>query len=277
MAYTGDLGFNYGDYSVNPGGFTYPTGDFSGGFSIGDLGVDYGDYNVNNPFAKAQSGGGFINQFGQFVNKAGQLIPQIGKIAGAARDIAGVGAQNDPGIFNPEFVKASTEKIDTRSAETFDKIGQVFKNIAGVTGVSTEDAVRQYTEAFPRALEAITTQGIAGLREKPDISEQYATLRNRITQDQTQYSNLNNPRFAAAYKAADAVASIDPNAIKNVMTLGPAYKEQYSYEDPESQKNIYGRRNAIGDIASFYANDPNLNQYMVSATDRNIQDLMNYS
>lgn len=275
MAYTGDLGFNYGDYSVNPGGFTYPTGDFSGGFSMGDLGVDYGDYNVNTPFTKAQSGGGFINQFGQFVNKAGQLIPQIGKIAGAVGDIARIGSQGDPGIFNTNVQRESTDKIKKEQEKTYADIQGVFKNIAGVTGVSTEDAVQQYYKQFSNAIEGLTAQGRSDLREDPDISKQYATLRNRITQDQTQYSNLNNPRFAAAYKAADAVASINPDAIKNVMTLGPAYKEQYSYEDPESQKNIYGRRNAIGDIASFYANDPNLNQYMVSAG--NTQELMNYS
>ena len=73
------------------------------------------------------------------------------------------------------------------------------------------------------------------------------------------------------------MAPIDANAIKNVMTLGPAYKDQYSYEDPESQKNIYGRHNAIRDIASFYDNDPNLSNFMVSATDPNIQNLMKYS
>ena len=274
MAYTGDLGFDYGDYSVNPGGFTYPTGDFSGGFSMGDLGVDYGDYNVNNPFAKAQSGGGFFNQFGQFVKDAGGLITPIGRIAGAVRDFTN--PQDDSGIFNPRLQEETTKKIDTKSAETFDKIGQVFKDIRGVTGVTTEDAVARYLREFPETVNTITAQGIAGLREKPDISEQYATLRNRITQDKDQYSNL-NPRFAAISKAADAVAPVDPDAIKNVMTLGPAYKEQYSYEDPESQRAKYGRGNAIGDIASFYANDPNLNQYMVSATDPNIQNLMNYS
>ena len=275
MAYTGDLGFNYGDYSVNPGGFTYPTGDFSGGFSMCDLGVNYEDYNVNNPFAKAQSGGGFFNQFGQFVDKAGKIIPQIGRIAGAVRDFTN--PQDDPGIFNTRLQEETTKKIDTRSAETFDKIGQVFKDIAGVTGVSTEDAVQQYYKQFSDTMDDLNKVARTDLTEDPDISKQYAQLAARIPEIQKQYSGLNNDRFTAAYKAPNAVAPIDANAIRNVMTLGPAYKDQYSYEDPESQGNIYGRRNAIGDIASFYANDPNLSNFMVSATDPNIQNLMNYS
>lgn len=275
MAYTGGFGvdttgIDFGDtFLPGAGSPTYGTYDF--------LPRDQFPANFYDNFYNAQSnpGGGFFNQFGQFVNKAGQLIPQIGKIAGAVGDIARIGSQGDPGIFNTNVQRESTDKIKKEQEKTYADIQGVFKNIAGVTGVSTEDAVQQYYKQFSNAIEGLTAQGRSDLREDPDISKQYATLRNRITQDQTQYSNLNNPRFAAAYKAADAVASINPDAIKNVMTLGPAYKEQYSYEDPESQKNIYGRRNAIGDIASFYANDPNLNQYMVSAG--NTQELMNYS
>lgn len=276
MAYPSDFGvdtsgIDFGDtFLPGAGSPTYGTYDF--------LPRDKFSANFYDNFYNAQSnpGGGFFNQFGQFVNKAGQLVPQIGKIAGAVGDIARIGSQGDPGIFGTN-VTESTKKIKEEQYKTFGDIQKTFETIAGVTGVSTKDAVQQYYKQFSNAIEGLTAQGRSDLREKPDISEQYATLRNRITQDQTQYSNLNNPRFAAAYKAADAVASINPDAIKNVMTLGPAYKEQYSYEDPESQRAKYGRGNAIGDIASFYANDPNLNQYMVSATDRNIQDLMNYS
>jgi len=273
MAYTGGFGvdttgIDFGDtFLPSAGSPTYGTYDF--------LPRDQFPENFYN--AQSNPGGGFFNQFGQFVNKAGQLIPQIGKIAGAARDIAGVGAQDDPGIFNPNFREKTTKDIKEEQYKTFGNIQKTFEAIAGVTGVSTEDAVQQYYKQFSDTMSGLTTQGRADLKEDPDISKQYAQLNVRVPEIQKQYSALNNPRFAAAYKAADAVAPVDTNAIKNVITLGPAYKEQYSYEDPESQRNIYGRRNAIGDIASFYANDPNLNQYMVSATDPNIQNLMNYS
>jgi len=271
MAYPGDLGFDYGDYSVNPGGFTYPTGDFSGGFSMGDLGVNYEDYNVNNPFAKAQSGGGFLDQFGRVVKFATGAIP------GVARSIGAIGDIRDISGLDPNVQRKSKEEIDKERVKTLGDIQAAFTRIAGTTGISTQDAVKGYLAEFAPALDKISAQGRFDLEQYPDIDRGYLQFKKRADETIEDYSALNSPRFAAAYKAPDAVASVDTNAIKNVMTLGPAYKEQYSYEDPESQKNIYGRRNAIGDIASFYANDPNLSNFMVSATDPNIQNLMNYS
>jgi len=275
MAYTGDLGFDYGDYSVNPGGFTYPTGDFSGGFSMGDLGVNYEDYNVNNPFAKAQSGGGFFDQFGRFIGFANKAIPGIARTVSAVKDITN--PQDSPGIFNPNVQRESTEKIKKEADETYAKIREVFTQIAGTTGISTPDAVKGYLAEFGPALDKITTQGRFDLEKDPDISKQYAQLNVRIPKIQEQYSALNNPRFAAAYKAPDAVASMDTDAIKNVMTLGPAYKAQYSYDDPESRRLIEGDIYRSKKISEFYANDPNLNSFMVSATDPTIQDLTRYS
>ena len=268
---------------------------YTGGFGVDTTGIDFGDtflpgagsptYGTYDFLPRSQfpedfyntqsnSGGGFFDQFGRFMGYATQALPGIARTVNAVKDITN--PRDAPGIFNPDFQRESTEKLDKERVKTYADIQDAFKRIAGVTGVSTEDAVQQYYKQFSDTMDKITTQGRADLREDPDISKQYATLGNRITKDQAQYSNLNNLRYTGAYKAADAVDPINPNAIKDVMTLGPAYKEQYSYEDPESRQNIYGRRNAIGDIASFYANDPNLNQYMVSATDRNIQDLMNY-
>jgi len=276
MANTGGFGvdttgIDFGDtFLPGAGSPTYGTYDFLPRSQFPEESISYDFYD-----AQSNPGGGFFNQFGQFVDKAGKLIPQIGRIAGAVRDFTN--PQDDSGIFNPRLQEETTKKIDTKSAETFDKIGQVFKDIAGTTGVSTKDAVDYYKKAFDLEINKIGTQGRADLEKDPDISKQYATLGFRIAKDRELNSLLNNERYRFAYTRPDAVAPVDTDAIKNVMTLGPAYKEQYSYEDPESQKNIYGRRNAIGDIASFYANDPNLNQYMVSATDPNIQNLMNYS
>jgi hypothetical protein len=268
---------------------------YTGGFGVDTTGIDFGDtflpsagsstygydFNPRSQFpedfynTQSNSGGGFFDQFGRFIGGVNKAIPGISRTVGAVRDI--INPQDSPGVFNPNVQRESTEKIKKEADETYAKIQDVFTRIAGTTGVSTEDAVQQYYKQFSDTMSGLTAQGRADLKEDPDISKQYAQLNVRIPEIQRQYSTLNNPRFAAAYKAPDAVASIDTNAIKNVMTLGPAYKEQYSYEDPESQKNIYGRRNAIGDIASFYANDPSLSNFMVSATDPNIQNLMNYS
>jgi hypothetical protein len=258
MAYSGDFGvdtsgIDFGDtFLPSAGGPTYgydflPRSQFPENF-----------YN-----AQSNPGGGFFNQFGQFVNKAGQLIPQIARTVSAVKDITN--PQDVPGIFNPNIQRESTEKIKKERDETYAKIQDVFKQIAGTTGVSTPDAVQKYYKEFSDTMYGLDKVGRTDLTEDPDISKQYAQLATRIPEIQKQYSGLNNDRFTAAYKAPGAVAPIDTDAIKNVMTLGPAYKDQYSYDDPESLRNIYGRPNASKEIAAFYANDPN------------IQNLMNYS
>jgi len=276
MAYSGDFGvdtsgIDFGDtFLPSAGGPTYGTYDFLPRDQFPDNFYPDNFYN-----AQSNPGGGFFNQFGQFVNKAGQLIPQIARTVSAVKDITN--PQDVPGIFNPAIQSESTKKINEKQEETYAKIKAVFKEIAGTTGVSTPDAVQKYYKEFSDTMDDLDKVGTTYLTEDPDISKQYVQLATRIPEIQKQYSGLNNDRFTAAYKAPGAVAPIDTDAIKNVMTLGPAYKDQYSYDDPESLRNIYGRPNASKDIAAFYANDPNLSNFMVSATDPNIQKLMNYS
>jgi hypothetical protein len=201
----GDLGFNYGDYSVNPDGFTYPTGDFSGGFSMGDLGVNYGDYNVNNPFAKAQSGGGFFNQAGQIVGGLGRLIPGITNIAKAYQDIAGVGAQQSPGIFNKQLTQESLDKINTERENTTKQIAATRERIAGLTGKNIPDAVNEYIAAFNKYMPEAEQKGLTQIATPPEIATEYGRLKNRVDESNTQYSTLLNPRYQAAYKAPDAL------------------------------------------------------------------------
>lgn len=256
----GDLGFNYGDYSVNPGGFTYPTGDFSGGFSMGDLGVNYGDYNVNNPFAKAQSGGGFFNQAGQIVDRFGGLIPGVTNIARAYQDIAGVGAQQSPGIFNKQLTQESLNEINKERENTTKQIAATFERIAGLTGKNIPDAVNEYVAAFNKYMPEAEAKGLGQIAEAPRIDTE--RLKNTIDQSNTQYSTLLNPLYQARYKAPDAVAPINTQAIKDVMSFSPANRELYNYNDPQSQRNIYGRPDANANLAQFYAGNQAVNDLM---------------
>lgn len=255
----GDLGFNYGDYSVNPGGFTYPTGDFSGGFSMGDLGVNYGDYNVNNPFAKAQSGGGFFNQAGQIVDRFGGLIPGITNIAKAYQDIAGVGAQQSPGIFNKQLTQESLKEINTERKNTSEQIAATFGRIAGLTGKNIPDAVNEYIAAFNKYMPEAEAKGLGQIAEAPRIDTE--RLKNTIDQSNTQYSNLYNPRYQAASKAPDTVA-INTQAIKDVMSFSPANLELLNYDNPRSQGSIYGPPDANANLAQFYAGNQAVNDLM---------------
>lgn len=258
----GDLGFNYGDYSVNPGGFTYPTGDFSGGFSMGDLGVNYGDYNVNNPFARAQSGGGFFNQAGQFVDGLGRLIPGVTNIARAAQDIVGVGAQQSPGIFNKQLTQESLNEINTERKKTTEAIAATFERIAGLTGKKIPDAINEYVAAFNKYMPEAEAKGLGQIAAPPEIETEYGRLKNRVDESNTQYSTLLNPRYQAAYKAPDAVVPINTQAIKDVMSFSPANRELYNYSDPQSQRKIYDRPDANANLAQFYAGNQAVNDLM---------------
>lgn len=258
----GDLGFNYGDYSVNPGGFTYPTGDFSGGFSMGDLGVNYGDYNVNNPSSRAQSGGGVFNQAGQFVDSLGRLIPGITNIAKAYQDIAGVGAQQSPGIFNKQLTQESLDKINTERENTTKQIAATFERIAGLTGKKIPDAINEYVAAFNKYMPEAEQKGLTQIATPPEIATEYGRLEDRVGKSNEKYSTLLNPRYQTAYKAPDAIPSIYTEGIKNVMDFSPVNRELYNYSDPQSQRNIYGRPDANANLAQFYAGNQAVNDLM---------------
>ena len=258
----GDLGFNYGDYSVNPGGFTYPTGDFSGGFSMGDLGVNYGAYNVNNPFAKTQSGGGFFNQAGQFVDGLGRLIPGVTNITRAYQDIAGVGAQESPGIFNKQLTQESLDKINTERKNISEQIAATFGRIAGLTGKNIPDAINEYVAAFNKYMPEAEAKGLGQIAKAPELDPEYGRLKNRVDESNTQYSTLLNPLYQARYKAPDAVAPINTQAIKDVMSFSPANRELSNYDDLRSQRNIYGRPDASANLAQFYAGNQAVNDLM---------------
>lgn len=258
----GDLGFNFDDYSVNTDAFAYPPGDFSGGFSMGDLGVNYGGYNVNNPFAKAQSGGGFFNQAGQFVDSLGRLIPGVTNIAKAYQDIAGVGAQQSPGIFNEQLTQKSLDKINTERENTTKQIAATFERIAGLTGKKIPDAINEYVAAFNKYMPEAEQKGLTQIATPPEIATEYGRLKNRVDESNTQYSTLLNPRYQAAYKAPDAVPPINTQDITDVMSFSPANRELYNYSDPQSQRNIYGRPDANANLAQFYAGNQAVNDLM---------------
>jgi len=206
------------------------------------------------------------NTAGGVLGDVVKALPVIARGVGAVRDIYDVArsAPGGAGFLNSEFVKQATKDLKEEQKNVYGQIQDVFARISGLTGVSTDDAVQQYYKQFSDYMDKAYAQGRKDLAEDPNISKQYEQLGNRVQSIQNQYSLLSNPRFAQAYKAPDAVTPIDVDRIKGTMTLGPSYAEQYSYKDPQSQKFIYGRPDAVGEIASFYASNPN------------VGDLMNY-
>lgn len=269
---------------------------YTGGFGVDTTGIDFGDtflpgagspsYGTYDFLPRSQfpedfyntqsnSGGGFLDQFGRVLGFANKAIPGAARAWGAVQDI--INPKDSPGIFNPDVTRKSKEEIDKERVKTLGDIQAAFTRIAGTTGISSQDAVKGYLAEFGPALDKITAQGRFDLEQYPDIDRGYLQFKKRADETIEDYSALNNPRFAAAYKAPDAVASIDINKIEEAMKLGPAYKAQYSYDDPESLRLIEGDIYRPKKISEFYANDPNLNSFMISATDPTVQDLTRYS
>lgn len=193
-------------------------------------------------------------------------LPAVTKGISAVRDIydVSVGAPGGAGFLNSEFARESTRQLKEEQDRVYGQIQNIFTQLANLTGVSTENAVQDYYKRFSNYMDDAYAQGRSDLAADPNISKQYQQFGNRVKDIQNQYSLLSNPRFAQAYKAPDAISPIDVDAIKGTMTLGPSYREQYSYQDPQTQKFISGRPDAVREIASFYANNPN------------VGDLMNY-
>jgi len=102
------------------------------------------------------------------------------------------------------------------------------------------------------------------LATKPDLTRETDRLRAGISDIRSSDLNLlNSPQFMAiAKRPQDYMTATDVDAIKDVMTLGPEYRQHYSYADPETQSLIRGRPSAVQEYASFFANSPEVRGMM---------------
>jgi hypothetical protein len=163
-----------------------------------------------------------------------------------------------------KIVGESTEKLDTRAVETLGQIRDIFDEIRGLTGVATQDAVQDYYKRFDDYMTVAMDQARADLATQPDLTRQYDTLKTRIGDVRSSDLNLlNSQQFMdIAKRPQDYMSKTDVNAIKDVMTLGPEYRQHYSYSDPETQGLIRGRPSAVQEYASFFANSPEVRGMM---------------
>ena len=236
-----------------------------------DLGVNYGSYNDfpdyssifsgTTPGPATSEGGGFLGGLGNFIGK--NILPNLGsatRIAGAVGDIARGGDLKQL----EKIVGQSTEKLDTRSKETLKEIRDIFDEIRGLTGVATQDAVQDYYKRFDDYMTVAMDQARADLATQPDLTRQYDTLKTRIGDVRSSDLNLlNSQQFMdIAKRPQDYMSKTDVNAIKDVMTLGPEYRQHYSYSDPKTQGLIGGRPSAVQEYASFFANSPEVRGMM---------------
>jgi len=205
-----------------------------------------GAYNIG----KAASGSGKTD----ILKTLSSAIPSLTRIAGGIGDMfttARGGTQQQ-----------SIDTIRTWMDETLGQIREVYDRLGDLTGLPTEEARGEYYKDFSDTMDKIYTQAREDLNVDPRIDEPYDRLGGRIQDITKQYSLMRSPDYERAFKAPDAVAPIDPEAIKSVMTLGPAYREQYSYADPQTQKLIRGGGDTLAAYTSTLSSSPDVQRLM---------------
>lgn len=220
-----------------------------------------------NTVADALSGKGALNPTSSSGGGFSKLLGNLGnvtRLAGAVGDVVGMfgGTRGIEGVTRA--IEEAIPKIDTRSEQTLKQINSLIDEIRGLTGKSTPDAVKDYEKRFGDYMIAAMDQARQDLATQPDLTRQYDTLETRIGDIRSSDLNLlNSPQFMAiAKRPQDYMSTTDVDAIKDVMTLGPEYRQHYSYADPETQGLIRGRPSAVQEYASFFANSPEVRGLM---------------
>ena len=218
------------------------------------------------PTAAALAGKGALNptSSGDNFSKLLGNLGSVTRLAGAVGDIVGMfgGTRGIEGVTSA--IEEAIPKIDTRSEQTLNQVKSLIDEIRGLTGKSTPDAVKEYEKRFGDYMIEAMDQARQDLATQPDLTRQYDTLETRIGDIRSSDLNLlNSPQFMAiAKRPQDYMSTTDVDAIKDVMTLGPEYRQHYSYADPETQGLIRGRPSAVQEYASFFANSPEVRGLM---------------
>ena len=224
------------------GSSSFPTtGGWDGGFGVDTSGLT----GPSSPFGgKGSALGGLVG-----------ALPSLSRIAGGIGDIYSVATRG-------QDQQRSIQQIQDWAKQTMSDIQDVFGRIGDLTGLATEDARGEYYKDYADTMDKIWNQARADLDVDPRIDAPYDRLGGRIQDITKQYSLLRSPVYEAAYKAPDAVAPIDTDAIKSVMTLGPGFREQYSYKDPETQKLIKGGGDTLAAYTAALSSSPDVQRLM---------------
>ena len=198
------------------------------------------------------------------LNSIAGALPAVTGAIGAGRNlynaITGKGGNQ---FFDPTYVEETTAKLKQEAADTLAEIEARFANIAGLTGVSTEDAVQDYYQRYQDYFVPAKAQGRKDVYEfEPSLGSSYDTSTDRIKELTTQYSLLNNDKFMD-YAKNPATVAMDVASIKNVVDLNdPKYKAYSDYSGPQTSQFIYGKPDTSQQQAAFYANSPQVKALM---------------
>lgn len=189
---------------------------------------------------------------------AGTAVPGLGGVLGQLGNVfrlAGtVGSFLGPG-FDTE---AATKALKKEARKTTNKIDERIANIyPGLTGMTGEEALNKYYDAFADTVAKVSAQGRSDLGIDPDISKQYNLLNTRVDNIQNQYSLAG--RLGGYEKLAldPAVVSVDVGSIKKAADwTAPEIASQYGmmmdYSGPQASKFIYGNRGTADAVGKYY-------------------------
>jgi len=181
-------------------------------------------------------------------------LKNLTRLAGSLGNLftrGGVAFETSESIKELEKMAKQAEKdINTRIANIY----------PGLTGMTGEEALKKYYDAFANTVSNVAAQGRADLGISPDISSEYNRLNTRVQNIQDQYSLAGRLGGYENLALNPPVVSMDVGAIRDVAdwvdpTTGemkPKYTEMYSYKDPQTQQFIYGSRNTADAIGRYY-------------------------
>jgi hypothetical protein len=160
-----------------------------------------------------------------------------------------------------DYIKEATKTLKQEQRRTTKKINRRIENIyPELTGMTGEEALNKYYDAFADTVANVATQGRADLGISPDISSEYNRLNDRVQNIQNQYSLAG--RLGGYEKLAldPPVVSMNVGSIRDVADwvdptsnqIKGKYKAMYDYQDPQTQQFIYGSRNTADAIGRYY-------------------------
>jgi hypothetical protein len=221
------------------------------GDTAGTSGI--GPFASGDTYAQALGGGG-----GSLLGNIGSSFLEglggSGGLSNVFRLAGTVGGLLGPGVD----IKDATKQLNKMSKRTTRKIDERIENIyPGLTGMTGEEALSKYYDAFANTVKDVVAQGRSDLTMDPDISKQYNLLNTRIDDIQNQYSLAN--RLGGYEKLAldPAVVSMDVGSIRKAADwTAPEIASQYGmmmdYSGPQASKFIYGNRGTADAVGRYY-------------------------
>lgn len=195
-------------------------------------------------------------------------LDNLTRFAGSLGGLLGSG-----GTSIEEIIKETTKKLNEMRRQEVKRTNRVLGRVyPGLTGMTGEEALNKYYDAFANTAANVSSQGRADLGLTPDISSEYNRLNTRVQDIQNQYSLAG--RLGGYEKLAldPPVVSMDVSSIRDVADwVDPTtnqvkgqYKALYDYSDPQSRQFIYGGGRTADAIGRYYS------------TSGDVAGLMNY-